>query len=1594
MIELANRACFEERIKKELGDFVVRRLYEGVEEYTLTKTGRKFYIEDKKSKGINIILQDYNLQKIEAIYHWSDVYRLLYIILVHPNELKYRETSPYELDIKKILGKYAKEYQFPWNPSGLWSVSDEVLETAIELVKYDFIKEIQYNSEEEENLTICGADWSCQNGKIFKELLNRVKTGEIGEDFRTIGWSTEYEITARWPDCFCNEPCCILPLCAYLEYVISHDRLEQELEVRKEKCKRYRKTCGGYSFYWEAKDGLRFVDESRFQLAKMLVDKGLVEIGQELDENNFVNIYSKDGLIYPVLEYEFGAYPLGVTTCTLAAKVSRGKGTEREDGKFSIRVDEPLKYYRYGIEEGTSVEYEQCIYVYAAYIKYLTDCGRQGEIEEDRKWYADNKALAEKEIVDSGFRFVINSSLPNNIPMEVFEVAELLQENNYVSLEKDTKDVEYIVYGDDIPYNYVVQSNIPVGDEKDSYGNLQLLRKQCLEHTIDRSKVYYYIERDFLPRRVEKNQYVIYLAALIDYLRKTGQYESSLQGLREKEMRVAAAFMRENEEIPDLEKVLAIAQNENESGLYCVIEGERGVGKNQIVERIARLLIQKGKIDKVDKLKYDCRTLEEFATELGFIHMYQGYVNTMENTFGIYKGFEKRKLYVLTGLKEFLYRSGKVMENDGSKISHMIELLGTYQPETYIVLVGEKKYVEKFLELSPQIKFLFGNHVIPVPNLTAEKLFSIYSDKISETLKKQLLGQPEFKNQFMDYIALNRKLLPLNNQELAGYLANYSSIQKTLVLPPDVYRKQSAKEMLSNVIGMENVKKTAYEFERYMIFLKRAEMEGIEVPGSNMHMIFTGNPGTGKTMIARVIGQMLYDLGMIGENKVIEVERKDLVAEYIGQTAVKTTAAIDKAMNGVLFIDEAYTLTPKSEGDFSEEAIATLIKAMEDHKDKFVVIFAGYDKEMHAFLNSNSGIASRIGYTFHFNDYSAEELKEMFDRKMKKAGFVYEAEVLVKVQLICEHFSGKKNFGNGRFVDKLIQRVILKHSMGKLDSDSVRTIKKEDVPEIEEMVSAAVTEQGDYRERLDKFIGMEKVKEKVYQFAKYIEFQQWAKDAGALMETGNMHMIFSGNPGTGKTAIARVMVDLLYDIGVIKERKLIEAERKDLVGVHIGETAGKTAEIIERALNGILFIDEAYTLIPSSKQDFGAEAIATLIKAMEDHKQDLIVIFAGYEDEMRQFLNVNPGIASRIGNTFVFADYTPKELVQMYRMKMENAGFTLTAEALKKVQIVFEYFTKRKNFGNGRFVGKLQQETYLKHSLNLGENKERLLVLDEEDIPEISQLNNTPENAGKAIEFEKIIGMDSVKEKVKEFEALIQFKMKARERGLTVPSANMHMIFTGNAGTGKTMIARLIAQKLYDIGMIMENKLVEAERKDLIGVHIGETAPKVADMIEKAMGGVLFIDEAYSLTPKSEKDFGREAIATLIKAMEDHKDDLVIIFAGYKEEMREFVEANQGIASRIGFTFHFEDYNAEELTDMFVVKMTSNGFHITEPARVKIKQIIQHFCLEKNFGNGRFVDRLIQNVITRHAMNYDEKAMEMIGGADIPEISEIAGNMY
>lgn len=260
---------------------------------------------------------------------------------------------------------------------------------------------------------------------------------------------------------------------------------------------------------------------------------------------------------------------------------------------------------------------------------------------------------------------------------------------------------------------------------------------------------------------------------------------------------------------------------------------------------------------------------------------------------------------------------------------------------------------------------------------------------------------------------------------------------------------------LDELIGLEEVKEEVRSLANFVKVQKMRQEKGLKTPKMSYHLVFTGSPGTGKTTVARIVARIYKDLGILERGHTVETDRSGLVAEYMGQTAVKTNALVDSALNGVLFIDEAYALVPDasySGGDYGQEAISTLLKRMEDDRDRLVVIIAGYPKEMQRFIDSNPGLQSRFNRYINFPDYTAEELYRIYLMYAKKNEYALnqEAGVYLRERLedVVEHKT--RNFGNARYVrnvfEKSIQRQANRISRMKSPKENDLTeIKKEDL---------------------------------------------------------------------------------------------------------------------------------------------------------------------------------------------------------------------------------------------------------------------------------------------------------------------------------------------------------------------------------------------------------------------------------------------------------------------------------------------------------------------------------------------------------------------
>ena len=261
---------------------------------------------------------------------------------------------------------------------------------------------------------------------------------------------------------------------------------------------------------------------------------------------------------------------------------------------------------------------------------------------------------------------------------------------------------------------------------------------------------------------------------------------------------------------------------------------------------------------------------------------------------------------------------------------------------------------------------------------------------------------------------------------------------------PPSERMEDLQKELDGYIGLEVVKKEVRSLIDLVKVHKMRRENDLPEPDLSLHMVFTGNPGTGKTTIARLMSRIYHSLGILSKGQLVETDRSGLVAGYVGQTALKTSKVIEKAMGGVLFIDEAYTLSGKGESDFGQEAIDTLLKAMEDHRDDLIVIVAGYDELMDGFIHSNPGLESRFNRYLHFDDYTTDELLSMFKMRCDKGKYTLseEAEETAKKRLEADN---GPTFGNGRGVRNLFERVLVRQA-GRLASQE--GVTKEQLMEI------------------------------------------------------------------------------------------------------------------------------------------------------------------------------------------------------------------------------------------------------------------------------------------------------------------------------------------------------------------------------------------------------------------------------------------------------------------------------------------------------------------------------------------------------------------
>ena len=340
------------------------------------------------------------------------------------------------------------------------------------------------------------------------------------------------------------------------------------------------------------------------------------------------------------------------------------------------------------------------------------------------------------------------------------------------------------------------------------------------------------------------------------------------------------------------------------------------------------------------------------------------------------------------------------------------------------------------------------------------------------------------------------------------------------------------------------------------------------------------------------------------------------------------------------------------------------------------------------------------------------DIDEVYNIVIERLGLTEQLndEIKEKIYNYIKLSYGSSEIKNTEYAKVLFNKIILnEHST--FDSNKTNILKLEDIPNLYN-----TRDLPQILSELNEMIGLGKIKKQINNLVSLLKFN---KRANIDISKFNLHMVFTGNPGTGKTTVARLFSDILYNLGYTKKNKLVEVSAKDLIAEYVGQTAGKTYNVLKSAFGGVLFIDEAYSIVETgSTSSFASDCMTTILKVLEDQKDNLIVIFAGYEKQMEKFIKFNPGLKSRIGYTIKFDDYTSQELIDIFKQLVEKNNLKITDEALKKVESIIETSKKVEDFGNARYINQIYQDILIEHSRNVEniENDENLMVITEDDI--------------------------------------------------------------------------------------------------------------------------------------------------------------------------------------------------------------------------------------------------------------------------------------
>ncbi|KAI5926117.1 P-loop containing nucleoside triphosphate hydrolase protein [Camillea tinctor] len=801
------------------------------------------------------------------------------------------------------------------------------------------------------------------------------------------------------------------------------------------------------------------------------------------------------------------------------------------------------------------------------------------------------------------------------------------------------------------------------------------------------------------------------------------------------------------------------------------------------------------------------------------------------------------------------------------------------------------------------------------------------------------------------------------------------------------YRKEyegasnSSLDTLMSMIGLESVKK---QFMNIKTKVDATIRQNTDLKDERLGAALLGNPGTGKTTVARLYAKFLSSVGAIPGDHFEETTGSKLSHDGV-QGCKDLIDQILQNGGGVFFLDEAYQIVSSSSAG-GKQVLDFLLAEIENLTGKVVFVFAGYRKQMEDFFAHNPGIPSRVPIQLDFQDYGDNELLKILnyqlDKKFNKTMRVEGGAYGLYMRIVARRIGrgrGREGFGNAREVQNVLQvlrdrqadRLYRERRQGKNPDDFL--LRKIDL--IGPEPSKAITTNKDWLE-LQSMIGLKSVKNSVQVLLDRLQSNYERELAEQPLIECSLNKVFVGNPGTGKTTVGKLYGKILAALGLLSNGEVIIKNPADFVGAHLGQSEKNTKAILDATKGKVLIIDEAYGLagggsgVGNAGDPYKMAVVDTIVAEVQSTSlEDRCVLLLGYKEQMEDmFKNVNPGLSRRfpISTGFMFEDYNDDELRKILELKLKKQGFR-AGEATKDVVLdVLRRERNRPNFGNAGAVDIILDQAKERQQKRLSEFPNcKNDMLDPRDIdPDFARETDIP------LLFKGVIGCESIIEQLEGYQQVVK-NMKAMGASDTEIRSQIpfSFLFRGPPGTGKTSTAKKMGKVYYDLGFGREASVVECSATDLIGQFVGQTGPKVQEKFTEALGRVLFIDEAYRLAGGG---FAKEAMDEIVDCLtkEKYQFKLVVILAGYDNDINLLMRQNPGLTSRFPETISFYNLPANHCRDLLMQCLVQKKLDTTEleaspTLDIELLDLFSILSRTDSWGNARDVQTLAKSIFSR-----------------------------